>query len=213
MSCIARKPTYALVLRNIGVACLFLSWVAQYWLTARQMDRRMKLEYDLSYISNEVSVATPWNIFFNTERSKSNPNPEVIWNASVNYMHSVIGILEIAEAYYPANIAETELTSNKATNVLAEIRKFKGTQEIDKVASLTLLVMAAFPQISEKSKSFIANEYETLRRAESTYSNIFVALYIVGSLMLAMGFVLSTVKPGFLQQPGLIAHPEVSSKS
>lgn len=188
---IAKIRSHSSIIRNVGVVLLFVSWISQYWFTARLMDKRMKFEYDLAYISNEVAVATPWNILFNSERIKENPSREVLWNASVNYLNSVKGILEVAESYYPATLTETELTSDKAKKVLNRLKELKGAEDPEELVSLTLFTMMAFTQVGEKSRGYIKDKYQALRDIESNWSLVFVVIYIAGSLLGALGFILS----------------------
>jgi len=144
----------------------------------------------MSFIANENSIITPWVIAFNLERKKGNPDEGVIWNSSRQFVLRVAEILRVAEKHYSKNIAEKELTYDKTKNILIELNKFRAEKNIDEIISLTQFVMFAFPQIGEKSREHIDEKYSMLREEEIYWRNIFLASYILGSIMVAIGYII-----------------------
>jgi hypothetical protein len=184
------KKVQVINVRNIGMVLIFFSWLSQYYYYADYSSKRAELEYDMTFIANEISIITPWLIAFNLERKKGNPDEEVIWNSSRQFVLRVAEILKVAEKHYSENIAEKELTYDKTKNILIELNKYRAEKNIDEIISLTQFVMLAFPEIGEISREHIDEIYSVLREEEFYWRNIFLAFYILGSIMIAIGYII-----------------------
>jgi hypothetical protein len=181
----------AITFKSVAVILLFLSWISQNYIYADLSAQKSKFQYDMAFISNEMCVITPWLILFNLERKKTTPDPEVIWNASQNFVRSVGSVLEVAEQYYRLDIVHSSITSEKIKSIIVDLDKAQRQNKIEDIVALTMLVGVSFPQVDARTRQAMQRHYQELSEKEDFWKKTFIVLYVVGSLLLAVGYLKS----------------------
>jgi hypothetical protein len=177
-----------ITLKSIAAVLFLLSWISQNFIQANFSSQKREFEYDMAFISNEMSVITPWLILFNQERKRTDPDPEMIWNASYQIVTRVGTVLKRAERYYDAEIVMASLTSAKVGNILSDMAKARKENRIQDVVELTELVQIAFPDVDKTTRDAMNQSYQKIANGEDFAKWIFLSLYLVASLLLAVGY-------------------------
>lgn len=172
-----------------GSVIVSISWIVQNWIYADLSSRRSKFQYDMSSISQQMGVVSPWLILFNVERKKTSPDPEIIWNASKKFVQSVRSILEVAEQYYSPRVVDKFLTSGKTEKILTDLVRAKNEKRTEDIVALTMLVAIAFPDVDRRTRNIMQNHYSEIVDWESFWKNVFLVCYVVGSLAVLVGAV------------------------
>lgn len=172
----------------VGSILFFLSWGSQNYFQQESSSEIDYLKSTQMIISIEEGRMTQWLIKLNDERSKDNPNKDILLGVSLKYIESTINLLAWGETRIADNDDAQALPIVARDILLSGANMAHNSRDLPKLIALTQEVTEiANKHVGSLTQSFKQRLWKA-REQETLWNRIFLITYIFASLLAGLGF-------------------------
>lgn len=178
----------------LGSACLFFSWVLENYFQNEWAARKQYLFETRVLIGIEAGLIDLWTLRREDENRRKPTDSDLIAAADyklVNHLSNAIATLVYRNYPDEPNVQELIDACREAKQTS---RVFYKDKNYDALANKARTLQNLASKIAPKELEEHERQYSEVAHLESTWRSRFLALYIVGSVILAFGFVWGKLK-------------------
>ncbi len=178
-------------LKVLGACLIFFSWVTQNYFEGQIKQDRHRLLQLAQLAAHHHEMAVHFEHIFRSERTKEKPDRGILRDAGINYIIFGAHQVQIAEQ----GLRESGELTTEQEQIAGKIMKLAQNtrHEMDAAELVTSVEDFAdyYATMMMMQKPLADTRYTKLLEMESFANNTFMILYIAGSFIIAIGFVLA----------------------
>jgi hypothetical protein len=173
----------------LGSILIFVSWVFQYKYASEATEERLRLERTQTAIDLQQLRLDQWNILYLQEMSKKDADQKVILAATFKQLQSSLNLTAWSSARVddPAQAAQDIAEKKQAEARLMELYKAGNFQALDSDLKKSVTIENEF-NLTETLNNAFSRKYSQLVADERLKTWIFLATFILGSVMIGVDF-------------------------
>jgi hypothetical protein len=184
------KSEIVLILTFAGATILFASWIAQNYYQAKWADERIYLEKTQSLVEMEQGNASMWQIQLNLEGAKQPRNDGLLAVAAYNLILSLTKLIAWEESRVSGGAQRPIEVKNFSHDVARRLLE-KG--DVEGLLNQLKLVNQAKQKFQKDLDAQYSEQMDRARQRMEEWNKRFLSLYVIGSLLLGMRYILTSV--------------------